>query len=53
MYQEIIDPPDNNLWPDYEIFLDWLQDQENEYKDNEAAAKHAYEMRRLDNLYGV
>ncbi len=51
MYQEIIDPP-ADVWPDYEIYLDWLEDQAQEYKEDEEAAKFAFEAQRYERIYG-
>lgn len=47
MYREIIDPPDD-VWPEEDTTLDWLDDLAQEYAEDEAAALHAYECK----IYG-
>lgn len=54
MLEKDIDPPVLDLWPDYEGYLDWLEDHRNDYyKDNEEAAKDAYTLKRLEERYGT
>ena len=42
MYKEIIDPPDD-IFPEEDESLDWLDDLAQEYAEDETAALHAYE----------